>query len=47
MIEYEFNLGGFEFRTHCKFEQERMWNSFQGDSESGLFWLSSECVEKD
>ena len=28
-------------------QQERMWNSFQGDRESGLFWLLSESIEKD
>ena len=28
-------------------EQERMWNSFQGDRKSGLFWLLSESIEKD
>ena len=28
-------------------KQERMWNSFQGDRESGLFWLLSESIEKD
>ena len=24
-----------------------MWNSFQGDRESRLFWLLSESIEKD
>ena len=28
-------------------KQERMWNSFQGDRESGLFWLLSESIGKD
>ena len=36
----------FEFFKFTK-KQERMWNSFQGDRESGLFWLLSESIEKD
>ena len=28
-------------------KQERMWNSFQGDRESGLFSLLSESIDKD
>jgi hypothetical protein len=37
------NIHGFIFYK----QQERMWNSFQGDRESGLFWLLSESIEKD
>ena len=37
--------GGILAKTEKK--QERMWNSFQGDRESGLFWLLSESIEKD
>ena len=41
----ESNFEG-EIRKEQK-KQERMWNSFQGDRESGLFWLWSESIEED
>ena len=47
---YHYNLLiKLKITWNCIFEekQERMWNSFQGDRESRLFWLLSESIEKD